>query len=149
VKNRSFFASSEAETCSARISTTNHSVAIILVVLECTCRYAFHNVIYVLKTLGIIIACERPSSGTVQALETFSRSKYIQIKLDISMGCHFTVCRVKKIAEIGLVLPENEGTRCGLHRGTATPFFVLSFHHLQASRLSFSLFLCDTFSIPL
>jgi hypothetical protein len=81
-----------------------------------------------LKNLGIIIACERPLIWDCAGSGALSRSKYILIKLDISIGCYFTVCRAKFSAEIGPVLPENEGTRCGLHR-TATPFFVLPFHH--------------------
>jgi hypothetical protein len=82
VRNRSF---SEAETCSARISTTNRSFAIILVVMECTCRYASHNVIYVLKNLGIIIACERPLIWDCAGFGDLSRSNYILINLDISI----------------------------------------------------------------
>ena len=59
-----------------------------------------------------------------------SRSKSILIKLYIDVGCNFTVCRVKEIAEISLWLSENEGTQCGLHH-TAISFFVLPFRHLH------------------
>jgi len=57
-----------------------------------------------------------------------SRSKSILIKLYIDVGCYFTVCMVKRIAEISLLLSENEGTQCGLHH-TAIFFFVPPFHH--------------------
>jgi len=38
----------------------------------------------------------------------WSKLYSILIKLYINVGCYFTVCRVKKIAEISLVLSENE-----------------------------------------
>jgi hypothetical protein len=54
-----------------------------------------------LKNLGIIIACERPLIWDCAGSGALSRSKYILIKLDISIGCYFTVCRAKFSAEIG------------------------------------------------
>ena len=71
VRNQSIFASSEAETCSARISATSHSFPIILVDLKCTCQYLLHNVVYMAKSPGIKFPCERPPFETVQTLELF------------------------------------------------------------------------------
>ena len=136
MRNQSFFASSEAETCSVHILTTNGSFAIMLVVLKCTHRYASHNVIYVLKILGFIITCERPLIWDYKGSGGLSWSKYIVIKLDISIGCYFTVCRAKKLQKLVLFCLRMKGQQCGLHC-TAT-LFVLPFHHLQGSRfLSF------------
>ena len=55
--NRSNFASSEAETCSASISTTSRSIPIILVDLECTRWYLSHNVFYMRKHLRLKFIC--------------------------------------------------------------------------------------------
>ena len=132
--NQSFFASSEAETCSAHISTTNRSFAIILVDLECTRWYLSHNVVYALKNPGIIFICEWPLIRDCAASGAISWLKFLLIKLDISVGCYFTVHRAKRIAELHSVLPKNKET---LHH-TATPFFVLPLHHIHPSRfLSF------------
>ena len=45
-----------------------------------------------------------PSPNTLQALEPFPG----QIKPDVGVIYYYTVCRAKKIAEIGSLLPENE-----------------------------------------
>jgi len=126
--NRSNFAFSEAETCSAHISTTRRSIPIILVDLECTSWYLSHNVVYMRKNLRLKFICGEGLIWECASLRAISCSKFIYIKPDINLICYFTVRSAERIVEIGLVLPKNEETRCRLHH-TATPFFIPPFHH--------------------
>ena len=86
----------------------NRLFTIIFVDLECTCWYLSYNVVYVLKKLVIIFTCKGPLIWDWAGSGAFFWSKFLQIKLDISVGCYFTVYRAKKIAEISSVLPENK-----------------------------------------
>jgi hypothetical protein len=140
VRNQSFFASSEPGTCSDRISTRNCSFTIIFVYLEFTRWYLSHNVIYVLKKLGIMFSYKGALIWDWAGSGAFSWSKFHLIKLDISVWCYFTVHRARTIAEIGSFLPENEETQYRLHH-TATASLHTYFHTSCSMRHSFNPFI--------
>lgn len=91
------------------VSTASHSFAIILVVIECICRYVSNN--YVPTNLGIIITCEKPLIWDCTGSGALSQSKSILTKLDIIVECYFTVIKAKNIIQISVVFFPRTGRR--------------------------------------